>query len=243
MMDTSVISTLPRPQKYTASVVSKDKVSAKVYLARFSLVDPPTITFLAGQNIMIQVGDGVNRSMSIASLPREQESVLIAHDISPMGPGSRHMIDLEVGDTVRFIGPLGMFVLDTRQRRHKVFLATGTGIAPFRSMIWDYLEKGGTDEIHLYWGVRYAEDIFWREELEDLARRFKNFYYLLTLSQPSDTWRGKSGRVTDHISMSANLPASTDYYLCGNKQMVYDVGAFLFDRHVPKEHIKTELFY
>jgi len=72
-----------KPHRFTSRLGYIEKVSSKVYLTRFDLVEPREITFLAGQTVMLQVAPGVNRSMSIASPPSEKTSVLVAHDVSP----------------------------------------------------------------------------------------------------------------------------------------------------------------
>lgn len=236
-----------KPQKFTSHLVYIEKVSSKVYLKRFDLVTPREITFLPGQTVMLQVAPGVNRSMSIASPPAENTSILVAHDVSPMGPYSQWTINARVGDEMNFIGPLGVFVLDAASPRKKVFVATGTGIAPFRSMILDVFanreSRIGNRELSLYWGLRHEDDIYWQDEFATLAAKHSNFHFHLTLSQPEGSWQGAHGRVTDHVfGMERNL-ANSDFYLCGNRAMVEEVRNGLLARNVPKEQIKAELFY
>ncbi len=234
---------LPKPQKYQVTVLSKEKVSTKVYLVRFALVAPTEMTFLAGQTVMFHVGEGVNRSMSIASTSDEKNSLLVVHDVGPMGPFSQWTIDAKVGDAITFIGPLGIFVLDRESPRKKVLVATGSGIAPFRGMLLDYLEHGGTDDVTLYWGLRHEEDMFWEHELTQVSLKYPNFRFVLTLSRPADTWQGKLGHVEAHIfADEVNLPGS-DFYLCGNKEMIHEMQETLAARGVPKAQIKSELFY
>lgn len=231
------------PKQYKSTLISKDKISAKVYKAVFKLVDPPTIEFTAGQFIMLMVGPGINRSMSIASTPRENTQITIWHDISPMGPGSQWMLNLPVGATAEFKGPLGVFVLDKESHRKKVLVATGTGVAPFYSMIVDYVSNGGTDDITLYWGLRFEEDLFAQAELSSLSQHYPNFRFVISLSKPTDTWQGQKGHITDQVfAQEQNLPGS-DIYLCGNQAMVKEMKEGLVRRGVPQAQIKTELFF
>ena len=140
-------------------------------------------------------------------------------------------------------GPLGAFVLDRQSGRKKVFVATGTGIAPFYGMTKSYLLSGGTDDVTIYWGMRHEEDIFWQHDFEELARIYPNFRFVLILSQASENWQGKQGHVGDHLfADEKNLPA-TDVYLCGNKSMVVDMRTRLTAAGVPSAQIKFELFY
>lgn len=237
---------LPKPQKYTSRLASIEKVSSKVYVKRFELVEPKEITFLPGQTVMLYVASGVNRSMSIASPPSEKSSILVAHDVSPMGPYSQWTVNAKVGDQMSFMGPLGAFVLDTESRRKKVFVATGSGIAPFRSMLLDYLTQGGTDEVILYWGLRLVEDIFWQKELEEIATKHPNFHFVLTLSQPSETWQsagGRRGHVQEHIFAQEKDLVGSDWYLCGSKEMINEMRDKLKSAGVPDAQVKFELFF
>ncbi len=237
---------LPKSQHCTAHVFAKVKLTETVYTVTFVLENPSELHFIAGQTMMLHISDETNRPMSIASPPTDSHTILMCHDIRPMGPGSRYTLGLSIGDQVSFVAPIGMFTLDGESHRKKVMVATGTGIAPFRSMLFDYLEQGGTDDMTLYWGLRYEKDIYWQKDFTDLSQRYQNFHFVLTLSQPTDEWQGSAswrrGRVTDHVFDEANL-AGGDFYLCGSKAMVDEVKEGLLSRNVPKEQIKTELFF
>lgn len=233
----------PRPQKYTATITSKINLTDKIILVVFTLQTPNEITFLAGQTFLLNVSPGVNRSMSIASSPKEKNTILMCHDVSPGGPGSQWTIHHTVGDTATFMAPLGLFILDKESHRKKILVATGTGIAPYRSMLLDYLENGGTDDITVYWGLRFEEDVYWLDELTELSSKYPNFRFVLTLSKPSDAWQGKKGRVTDHVIQDeSNLPGS-DFYLCGNQAMIKEVEAQLVGASVPTHQIYKELYF
>lgn len=232
-----------KPQQYYATITSKDKVSSKVYVSTLELTSPGEMSFIAGQNVMLQLAPEVNRVMSIASPPSQNASIVLAYDVSPGGPGSQWMSAVNIGDRVKFMGPMGVFKLDAESPRKKVFVATGSGVAPFRSMIRDYLEHGGTDDLTLYWGFRCEEDIFWMEEFTELSHTYPNFRFLITLSQKNDGWQGKEGRVTAHVPVEeTNLPGS-DFYLCGSRGMVDDMTAILLSAGVRREQIKSELFF
>jgi CDP-4-dehydro-6-deoxyglucose reductase, E3 len=237
------LSKRPRPQRYIAVIESKTQLTEHVYLVNFRVQTPDTIVFLPGQTISLNVGEGLNRSMSIASLPTDTTHLLMCHDVSPMGPGSLWTLNHAVGDTATFMAPLGIFLLDKTSGRKKVFVATGTGIAPFRSMALDYLNNGGTDDMTLYWGLRYEKDLYWVEEFEELAHKYPNFRFVLTLSKPTDAWKGKVGHVTEHVMADEFHGTNTDFYLCGNKAMVKEMDEKLAAAGVPKEQIYKELYF
>lgn len=237
---------LPKSQKFLSRLASIEKISSKVYLERFELVEPKEITFLAGQTVMLVVAPDVNRAMSIASPPSENHSILLCHDVGPMGPYSKWALSAKVGDPMEFMGPLGNFIAykpacrrGRESPRRKVFIATGTGIAPFRSMILDMPSEPMT----LYWGLRHEEDIFWQKELEEFSSSHPNFRFVLTLSHPTASRIGKQGHVCGHVfADEKNLP-DADVYLCGNKEMVDEMRKRLNAAGVPASQVKFELFY
>src|SRR5689334_19300538 len=103
---------LPTPQKYQTRLRAIQKVSSKIYLEWFDLVEPVDMTYLPGQTVTINVAPGIVRSMSIASVPTQKQTILLVHDVSPMGPFSQWALNAKVGDTLPLVGPLGMFILD-----------------------------------------------------------------------------------------------------------------------------------
>lgn len=230
-------------QKYSAVVIKKEKVSSKVYCVTFQLVSPSTILFKAGQNMMLMISAGVNRTMSIASPPSESGIVLMAHDTSPHGPASLWTEHLQVGDTATFVAPTGgvLSLLPTNKR--KVLIATGTGIAPFRSIAYDYLENPHEAPLILYWGLRYAEDLFWNTKFDALVKIHADFSWKLIYSKPPDGWTGDTGHVTECVMKNEKEMENSEFYLCGNKAMVDEVSGKLLEQNVPKEQIKMELFY
>lgn len=232
-----------KPQKYTATITSKDLVAKNVYISTLTLPEGVTMPFEAGQNIMLDIAPDVKRTMSIASPPSDPHNILLCYDVSPMGPGSRWMLGTKISDAIAFFGPLGVFRMDKGSRRRKVFVATGSGIAPFRAMILDYLSSGGTDPVTLYWGLRHEEDIYWMDEWNALGQTYPSFRFVLTLSQPSDSWQGVQGRVTAHVTQEEKDLMKSDFYLCGGKAMVEEIRGQLRAGGVPEAQIKTELFF
>lgn len=239
-----------KPQKFTATVVSKEKISAKVYLVRFSV--PETLTFVAGQTMMMYVTPGVNRVMSISSSPYETGMIEMIHDVSPGGPGSQWTMGAKIGDTIQMMAPLGRFVL-SETALSKVFVATGTGVAPYYSMLRQLLapiQSGSANSfqlsakpIALYWGLRYEADMFWQKEFEEMQKDVPEFTFSLSLSQASSSWSGKRGHVTEAVIKNIEIFRNSEFYLCGNKKMVREMTEQLLSNNIEKERIFSELFF
>ena len=229
-------------QKIILEVIKKEKVTEKVFFVTFRAVTPSIFSFKAGQNMMLMIAPGVNRTMSIASPPSAQE-ILMVHDVSPMGPGSKWTEQLAVGDTATIVAPTGGALSFVDSPKKKVMIATGTGIAPFHAMIVDYLSRPNTAPLSLYWGQRYEADIYWKDEFDAIASHHPSFSWQLILSKPTDTWQGKAGHVTEHVLKDEQDMQNSEFYLCGNKGMIEEMRAKLIEQGVPAAQIKTELFY
>lgn len=236
-------------QKITVEVTKKELIAPDIYQVTFHLVTPPTISYVAGQNMMLMIAPGVNRTMSIASPPSSASDILMVHDVSPMGPGSQWTVGLKVGDKATIMAPTGGVLSLLQTEKRKVLVATGTGIAPFRAILQDALEHRSEEgRVHassfvLYWGLRYEQDVYWKEEFDRMSLHQPAFNWHLILSKPPDTWQGLTGHVTEHMLALEKELRNSEFYLCGNKSMVEEVRAILIERHVPTEQIKTELFF
>ncbi|OGG10041.1 hypothetical protein A2154_04380 [Candidatus Gottesmanbacteria bacterium RBG_16_43_7] len=233
-----------KPQKCIATVSEKIQLTKTTYLAKYKLNTPESISFIAGQTIMISVAPGVHRAMSIASPPQETDVITSIQDVAPGGPGSKWMEYLKVGDTLEFTGPLGRFVIDHASTRKQVLVATGTGIAPFRSMLLDKTNGASTCEpMSLYWGLRHKEDIYLYDEIKHLDEEREQMEFFLTLSQPPDDWDGLRGYVNGHVIEHEKDLSGCDFYLCGNKHMIMDMQKALSGKGIPRSQMKFDPFY
>jgi CDP-4-dehydro-6-deoxyglucose reductase len=192
------------------------------------LKEPPAIAFKAGQFLSFEVGrDALNRTIvrpySIASPPSQQERVLLVLNLVLGGPGSTYLFSLRAGDETQFKGPTGAFYLRDDPARDLLFVATGTGIAPLRSMLYALRERGFPRPVTLYWGLRSQRDLYYQDELEALARAHPNFSFTTTLSRPEDGWTGERGRVTPLVEARITSVQNLAVYLCGNEGMIKDV--------------------
>jgi CDP-4-dehydro-6-deoxyglucose reductase len=229
-----------KPRRFKAIISKKEKISSKVYDVRFKLVDPVIMEYRVGHTIMIYVTPGVNRSMSIASPPKENSELTMCWDVSPMGPGCQWLLARNVGDSVEFMGPLGAFLYDSESPRKSVFIGTGTGVAPYKAALEEF---GAKKPVSLYFGLRHEEDIFWNDRFEEFSKLYPSFQYKLILSQPKEDWKGRKGHVEDYIFAEEQDLFSCDFYLCGSGRMVAEMSAKLEAKGIPKEHIKKELFF
>lgn len=238
---------MEKPQKYQAHVAHKEMFSSKVFLFTLQLDAPETISFTPGQFLSITVAPGINRSYSIASSPSRSNTLDLLVDVAPGGPGSQYFLKEEVGQPVSFIGPMGKFVLE-KEEGIIMFLATGTGIAPFKSML-DYLfekQKTAQDfhirQIYLYLGFRHEENIFWHEYFESKTHENPNFHYLVTLSQPNEQWLGCKGYVQTCVGQQLLARPDSHIYICGGRNMVKGTLEYLREQKVAEDKLHFEPF-
>lgn len=195
------------------------------------LMERAEISFAAGQFISFEVQAPewpypITRSYSIASSPVERDRVLLLLNLVPGGRVSPHLFSLRPGDRTRFRGPIGTFCLRPGDR-DLLFVATGTGIAPIRSMLLSLASQNSARHITLFWGLRTRQDVYYQDELARLRKRLPAFSYVTTLSRPDDQWLGTRGTVTPLVESRILGVSNLDAYVCGNQAMIKDVTAAL----------------
>lgn len=236
------------PQKCTAIVDAVTHLDGAVYNIRFRITSPDNFSFIAGQHGSFIIEHTIRRNYSFTSPPSELPFLETCVDTTPMGPGSKWLMGLKTGDQVALLAPLGRFIVDKESPRKKVFIATGTGISAIRSMILDFLSDPHeslitNNELTLYWGVRYEENVFWDEQFETLVKEHANFSIIRIVSQPTSTWQGRVGRVTDFVTKEEIDLTQSEFYLCGNREMIVDMRGILIHNGVPQSQIFSETFF
>jgi ferredoxin--NADP+ reductase len=159
---------------------------------------------------------------------------------------------LPIGHRLRMIGPKGKFLLEPNDRRTHLFISTGTGIAPFMSMIRESLAERQPRRTVMLHGCSYVDELGYRDELEAWERdRTYPVTYVPTISRPNDPrnagWTGRTGRA-EHVVMDVCRdlhlrPDETVVYICGNPDMILNAESELMDHGFPEFHVKKELYW
>jgi ferredoxin-NADP reductase len=218
--------------KLTRTEVLSDRADCKHF--EFEVQDLPNFDFAAGQFVSMLAKNNekqMTRAYSLASGPRGNNRFDLCLNRVEGGFFSNYLCDMEHGNVVQFHGPHGHFVL-RNPLRDSLMIATGTGIAPMRGFVeWLFPLNGGEPERHegrdiwLIFGTRYESEIYYREYFEEVARKYPNFHYLITLSRPNEGWKGATGYVQEHVkkileSRSGAGKDEMDAYICGLNEMV-----------------------
>ena len=172
-------------------------------------------------------GTPLKRAYSIASGPRLDGTFDLAVTRVTDGPASTGLHAAELGESFGMSGPHGVFVLSPLVRP-VLFVATGTGVAPFRSML-HAVAKCSLQSMTLLLGSRDEPDILYREEFESLAQSTPRFVFCPTLSRANPTWIGKRGYVQAQLpKVMLDLDSTNcDVYVCGLAKMVHDARRIL----------------
>ncbi|MBI4895900.1 MAG: hypothetical protein HY831_05400 [Candidatus Aenigmarchaeota archaeon] len=228
-------------ERFQGDVIENTQITKDVYVLKVKL--DKNIDFKAGQFVNIEIpfeGGKKQKSYSIASPPLQKNVLEFCIKKVDGGLGSTYLYNTFVGQKLNLLGPFGAFILKDHSN-DAVFVATGTGIAGVKPMIEDLLENGYKKKIYLVFGVRYEEDIYYRNLFEELAKKHKNFIFIPTLSKPGNGWKGEKGYVQNWIKNEISYNGH-HVYICGLVPMVEAVTKTCVELGFPQEHIHMEKY-
>lgn len=196
--------------------------------------------FLPGQYANIDLpGSGQNRSYSFSTAPGEARIGFLIKKI-PGGLMSTWLECAEIGTTLQLTGPLGSFYLREVQRP-LLFLAGGTGLAPFLSMLEVLVRENPTQRIHLIYGVTRDLDLVLVDEIEAYAKRLANFSFVTVVAEEGSS-HPRKGWVTQHMPAEVLNGGDVDVYLCGPPPMVDAVRRYFDENGVMPNSFHYEKF-
>lgn len=180
-----------------------------------------SLTFNPGQflSFALPVNEQVlTRPYSIASDPENGNLLEICFNLVPNGLGSRYLFERRIGDTLRFTGPWGTFVLDQTAQSESIFIAEGPGIAPIRPMIKRMLTTEGGSPVQLLYWARTTQELLYYSEWESWAQSSDRFRFAPSLSDPSGEWKGLRGSLIEQVErayIQTDNDRSRCFYICG----------------------------
>jgi benzoate/toluate 1,2-dioxygenase reductase subunit len=203
-------------------------------------VDATAPVFLPGQYVNIDVpGSAQHRSYSFSSAPGESRiSFLIKK--TPGGVMSSWLESAHTGNKVELTGPLGSFYLRAVERP-LLFLAGGTGLAPFLSMLEVLARANSQQKVHLIYGVTRDLDLVQVDAIDAYAAKLSNFSYA-TVVADADSAHPRKGWVTQHMPAEALNDGDVDVYLCGPPPMVDAVRQYFADNGMKPNSFHYEKF-
>lgn len=182
------------------------------------------------------------RSYSIASWPDGTNIFELLIVLNPQGLGTPYLFnEIKVGSELVFRGAQGVFTLPETLDKELFLICTGTGIAPFRSMV-NYINKNNITHhaINLIYGCRKRGNLLYFEELIELQNSLKHFNYIPTLSR--EEWNGKKGYVHQVYEDLCKSKPDAIFYLCGWKDMIDEAKERIQKLGYDKKNIILEIY-
>lgn len=211
----------------TIKIIQNKEIAPGFYLLAFRKF----FEFIPGQVIKITTGSSLEPRMYSIASGIHDENIQILYDVKPEGELTNRLKFLKSNDSLQVSLPFGEFRCEEGSAW---WIATGTGIAPFRSM----MRSGKSSGILVVHGVRKPEYLCFREEF------IGHFGYNYVPCCSGVKQEGMFyGRVTDYLQQLSEFPVSTRYYLCGSAEMVVEVRDILIGKGVAYGDIFSEIYF
>lgn len=226
----------------TVTQIIQESPNVKRYFITIDGVEK--FDFLPGQFVMLDLPiqhEFTTRSYSIASAPKGniiELCVVLKED----GQGTPYLFkNIVVGSTLKVSAPQGRFFLNENIETDVCLIATGTGVAPLRSMLSHIFNQNiAHKNVYLVFGNRTEKDILYRSEFEELAKTHPEFTFIPTLSR--EEWGGEKGYVHPiYKKLFAATPPAT-FYICGWSSMVKEAKNSLKEMGYSRKQINFELY-
>jgi CDP-4-dehydro-6-deoxyglucose reductase len=200
-----------------------ERLTDDVVVLSLKLPANERLQFLPGQYLDFLLRDGSRRSFSMANAPHDDGVVQLHVRHVPGGQFTDHVFGkMKARDILRFEGPLGTFFLREDSEKPIVFVASGTGFAPIKSILEAAFAKGISRPMVLYWGGRRPKDLYMNALAEGWADAHDHLHYVPIISDalPEDEWQGRTGFV--HHAVMEDFPDLSVHqvYACGVPVMV-----------------------
>lgn len=238
------------PTVWYSGVVTKIK-SLTTTIKQFTVrVDTNSLfEFVPGQFVTMDLPVGEKRldrwkSYSIANSPNNSNELEFCIAKTPLGLGTNYLFnDVVEGTILKFKGPDGSFILPISLQKELIFICTGTGIAPFRSMLMHIYNQNQTfNKIHLIVGTRKLQDVLYEEECIEMKNKFSNFEYSIALSREnlSPYHHGYVHAIYKQLYVEPD--SNRQFYICGWSNMIDESVANLTSMGYDKSQIHFELY-
>jgi Na+-transporting NADH:ubiquinone oxidoreductase subunit F len=234
-------------------VTRLEDLTYDIKLVRLKLIDPPEISFKAGQYAQLyskpyeNVKESVSRAYSIASPSYEKDYIDLMIRLVPEGICTTWVHNhLQEGEQVKIIGPMGDFYLREADS-DIVMVAGGSGMAPLASLL-AHIDKHQIDrKITYFFGAVSKRDLFYMEEMQALEKSIPNFTFVPALSRPApeDNWEGETGLITvplENYLKQGEDNSTLQAYMCGSPGMINACVGVLAKNGVQRSNIFFDPF-
>ncbi len=219
-------------------ITASERVGSHIQKVRLAVPGGESREFPIGSYIQPMTWGVVPRAYSIVEADGHSCTIIVS--FSGKGAGARFFRDMPVGTVVRTYGPFDDFPYRYSTGRPKIFMATGTGVAPFIRMAGEANKEGRPAVLVL--GVPHQEDIPYASYFYDMAKKYNTFAFVPVLSAPDGAWEGERGYVTDIWEGREKMLLQSDVYICGVPPMVAGAEEFLKSIGMDPTHMFIQKF-
>lgn len=207
--------------------------------------------YLPGQFITLHIIHNekpLRRSYSIANVPTQNNTIEIAAGYIEGGPGTEMLYKLKPGDILQASGPYGRLTLKNTIPKRYIFVATSTGITPYRSMMAELIQRMEMNpklQIAILQGVQLRQEILYLDEFTALAKQYPqvSFYACLSREDQNTISTGEFSGYVQNLFPQLNLNPDEDLiYLCGNPAMIDDAFHKLKEKGFAMQQIIREKY-
>lgn len=234
-------------QTFKATFEDKLEYNQRFVKLSFELKVPHRISFQSGQYLKIKINQNLEQEYFFFSSPDIDHGFEILIDRKISGPSIEYLDNLQLGQVIELTAPYGDFILKETSKsqidNELILIATDVGIAPFHSMILDFLQgQQAKSKITLYWGLENLDDFFLYEDFELLAKNFSNFNFHPVMKQALPEWTLCRGSVYDCLSIH-EVNADASFYLCSNQEISGRIKDLFLENGVKEEQINIAKYY
>jgi len=210
------------PTRVRATIAGLRPLAREVLHLQLRLPEDAGLVYRPGQYMNVLLEDGRHRSFSMASRPN---GTLVDFHVRRIPGGhftDRHLGALREGEDLEVEIPLGSFHYHAEDNRPLVMVATGTGLAPIKSMLETLMDRDDCPPVSLYWGMRTEDELYLHDEIQTWGERLYDFHYMPVLSRAGAGWGGRRGHVQQAVLADLGDLSEHALYLCGSPAMIAD---------------------
>ncbi len=233
------------PRILPARIARIERLATEVMGLWLRLPKGEVFQFSAGQHLEVLLRDGARRCYSLANSPEEKDCLEL-HVRHVQGGRFSELVfgTMKPGDLIRIRGPLGTFGIDEQSSRPAILLAGGTGFAPIKSIIEHIIKKELKRVLHIYWGARTSEHLYFQSLVVSWIERYDNISYTPVLSEPDSSrdWKGRIGLVHNAVHQDHPDLAGYSVYACGPPAMISSARALFCGHGLAQERFHADAF-
>jgi CDP-4-dehydro-6-deoxyglucose reductase len=230
------------PRTHSANVRQVRSLARDVVHLQLEVAHVDALDYRPGQYLKVFSEDGLARSFSMASIPSAGLVDLHVRRIPGGAFTDGTLARLQPGDTLRVELPHGNFFYRAKDYRPLLMVATGTGIAPIKSILESLMDDPDCPPVSLYWGMRTAEDLYLHEHIPAWGERLYDFRYVPVLSRADAGWQGRRGYVHHAAAEDVGDLSEHAVYLCGSPDMIRDAKRTFVERGADPDYLYADAF-